>query len=98
MVATLLRIPARAVAAGRARWAPVLGLALACGAGCGGGGEVGIPEIPKPTQTSDVFAEEILHYAELTVLPEDLALLVPFSDLRVRCTLVYDGVGWPTSA
>ncbi len=92
MVATLLRIPAWALAAGRARWALVFGLALSCGAGCGSGGGIGIPEIPKPTQTSDVFAEDLLHYAELTVLPEDLALLVPFSDLRVRCTLVYDGV------
>jgi len=89
-------VPARVAAPGRLRLALrhtlLMALALPCGAGCGGGGTVAIPTIPKPTQTADVFAEDVLHYAELSILPGDLALLVPFSDLRVRCTLVYDGV------
>jgi spore coat protein CotH len=84
----------------RARLLRLLAPLLLTLPGCGGGAPAPapttaplvVPPVPPPVATTDVFAEDVLHYVELTVLPEDLALLVPGSDERVRCTLVYDGV------
>jgi spore coat protein CotH len=76
-----------------ARAGRLVAMALGLGAlvGCGSGGD-SIPQVPALAATQDMFAEGVLHYAELTVAPEELARLVPESDERVRCTLVYDGV------
>lgn len=72
-------------------WAVVAGLAVAS-VGCGSGGaSSGVP-VPPMQATTDVFAEDVLHYVELEVAPEHLPTLVPFGEERVPARLVYDGV------
>src|SRR5262245_51380472 len=62
-------------------------------AGCGGSGGGPSPAMVPPMQaTTEVFAEDILHYVELEVADEHLGTLVPFGETRVPARLTYDGV------
>lgn len=79
---------------GLSRRVPVVLLvaAIAASFGCGAGGVPEVAPVPGLQTTTDVFAESILHYADLEVLPEHLATLVPFGEERVPARIVYDGV------
>lgn len=77
----------------RGGWARAVGtVVVAATAGCGSGGSAPLAPVPPMQATTDVFAEGILHYAEIEVAPEHLPTLVPFGEERVPARLVYDGV------
>lgn len=61
-------------------------------AGCGSNAPPPPAPVPPMQATTDVFAQDVLHYVELEVAPEHLPTLVPFGEERVPARLVYDGV------
>lgn len=72
---------------------------LACGGGGGdpgapdaGGGDGGGPDAAVATPGEHAFDPDVLHEVALTVAAADLDTLENNQDVRVRCTITFDGV------